>query len=82
MTRETTLSPRVPALARMSERMARILRDALVPLLGGATLCVMLPLKVQGRPVVLGMGGALERIRAHRDDYLQLMQDLVKTLQP
>ena len=26
----------VPALARMSERMARILRDALVPLLGGA----------------------------------------------
>ncbi len=53
-----------------------------VPLLGGATLCVMLPLKVQGRPVVLGMGGALERIRAHSDDYLQLMQDLVKTLQP
>lgn len=51
-----------------------------VPLLGGATLCVMLPLKVQGRPVVLGLGGALERIRAHRDDYLKLMQDLVATL--
>lgn len=51
-----------------------------VPLLGGATLCVMLPLKVQGRPVVLGMGGALERIRAHRDEYLQLMLDLVNTL--
>lgn len=51
-----------------------------VPLLGGATLCVRLPLKVQGRPVVLGMGGALERIRAHRDDYLRLMQDLVATL--
>ncbi len=53
-----------------------------VPLLGGATLCVMLPLKVQGRPVVLGMGGALERIRAHREEYLQLMLDLVKTLRP
>lgn len=51
-----------------------------VPLLGGATLCVMLPQKVQGRPLVLGMGGALERIRAHRETYLKLMQDLVSTL--
>lgn len=51
-----------------------------VPLLGGATLCVMLPLEVQGRPVVLGMGGALERIRAHRDDHLRLMKELVATL--
>lgn len=51
-----------------------------VPLLGGATLCVMLPMKVQGRPVVLGMGGALERIRANRDTYLQLMKDLVSQL--
>lgn len=53
-----------------------------LPLLGGATLCVMLPLKVQGRPVVLGMGGALERIRPRRQEYLQLMQDLVATLRP
>jgi DNA-binding IclR family transcriptional regulator len=51
-----------------------------VPLLGGATLCVMLPMKVQGRPVVLGMGGALERIRAHHQDYLKLMRELVGTL--
>lgn len=51
-----------------------------VPLLGGATLCVMLPMKVQGRPVVLGMGGALERIRVHHQDYLKLMRELVGTL--
>ncbi|WP_028602850.1 IclR family transcriptional regulator [Ottowia thiooxydans] len=51
-----------------------------LPLLGGATLCVMLPLKVQGRSVVLGMGGALERIRPRRQEYLQLMQDLVSSL--
>ncbi|MFT3821957.1 MAG: helix-turn-helix domain-containing protein [Rubrivivax sp.] len=53
-----------------------------LPLLGGATLCVMLPLKVQGRPVVLGMGGTLERIRPRRDEYLQLMKELVATLRP
>lgn len=51
-----------------------------LPLFGGATLCVRLPMTVQGRPVVLGMGGALERIRPRRDEYLQLMQDLVATL--
>ncbi|MEY2685562.1 MAG: hypothetical protein RJA09_2707 [Pseudomonadota bacterium] len=51
-----------------------------VPLLGGATLCVPLPMKVQGRPVVLGMGGALERIRPNQNAHLRLMQDLVATL--
>ena len=51
-----------------------------VPLLGGATLCVPLPMKVQGRPVVLGMGGALDRIRPQKDAYLQLMHELVATL--
>lgn len=52
-----------------------------LPLLGGATLCVRLPMTVQGRPIVLGMGGALERIHPRRDEYLQLMQDMVVTLQ-
>lgn len=52
-----------------------------LPLIGGATLCVMLPLTIQDRAVVLGMGGALERIRPRKEEYLQLMQDLVATLQ-
>lgn len=44
-----------------------------MPLLGGATLCTLLPLRVQGRPVVLGLGGAIDRIRQHRDAYTRAL---------
>lgn len=51
-----------------------------VPLPGGASICVMLPVTMQERPVVLGLGGAVDRIRANRDRYLQCMHDLAETL--
>lgn len=44
-----------------------------MPLQGGATLCTLLPLQIQGRPVVLGLGGAIDRIRAHRPRYTQAL---------
>jgi IclR family transcriptional regulator, KDG regulon repressor len=44
-----------------------------VPLPGGATLCTLLPVSVHGRPVVLGLGGAIDRIRAHRARYTQAL---------
>jgi DNA-binding IclR family transcriptional regulator len=53
-----------------------------LPFQGGATICAMLPLTVQGRAVVLGMGGALERIRPNRERYLQLVKDLAASLKP
>ena len=74
-----------PPMALMMERIREVRASGAayaenVPLLGGATLCVMLPMRVQGRPAVLGIGGALERMRAHREDYLRLMRELVAAL--
>ncbi len=51
-----------------------------IPLPGGASVCVMLPVTMQERPVVLGLGGAVDRIRANRDRYLRHMHDLADTL--
>ena len=45
-----------------------------VPLLGAATLCVPLPLTLQGQPVVLGLGGLAERIRPQRAKLVRMMQ--------
>ncbi len=53
-----------------------------VPLLGGATLCVLLPVTIQDRPVALGVGGALERMRHNRDRYLDVLQRAAAALQP
>jgi len=53
-----------------------------LPLLGGATICVPLPITVMGRPVVLGLGGALERIRPQREALLARMLSLATSLQP
>ncbi len=88
--RANIATPRVADRQLLDEMMQRVRESRAngfayaenLPLLGGATLCVMLPLKIQGRPVVLGMGGALERIRGRRDEYLQLMRELISTLQP
>jgi len=53
-----------------------------IPFPGGATVCAMLPVKVQGRAVVLGLGGAVERIRPNRERYEQLVKDLAASLKP
>ena len=51
-----------------------------IPLIGGATLCVDLPITAQGRAVVLGMGGTQERLTPKKAEYLTLMQDLASQL--
>lgn len=45
-----------------------------VPFLGGATICVLLPMTIQNQPVTLALGGALERIRQNHDHYLSVLQ--------
>ncbi len=46
-----------------------------LPILGAATVCVPLKAKLQGQPVVLGMGGPVERLRALRPKALQLLRE-------
>lgn len=52
-----------------------------MPLLGGATIGVVLPCRVQGRIAVLGLGGTIERIRPHRARYTALMRRLAQQLE-
>jgi len=51
-----------------------------IPLAGGATICVSLPIAAQGCTVVLGMGGTIERIAPQRDKYLRIMKELASQL--
>ncbi|RJG41238.1 transcriptional regulator [Mesorhizobium sp. DCY119] len=53
-----------------------------VPFLGGGTICVLLPVTIQNQPVVLGLGGAAERIRLNHDRYLAVLQRAVKSVKP
>ena len=53
-----------------------------VPFLGGATICVLLPLTIQNQPVVLGLGGAAERIRRNQARYLAVLQRAARTVKP
>jgi hypothetical protein len=48
----------------------------------GATICVLLPLTIQNQPVVLGLGGAAERIRKNHARYLAILQRAAKTGEP
>lgn len=53
-----------------------------IPFLGGGTICVLLPVKIQNQPAVLGLGGARDRIRENRDRYLAVLQRAAKSLRP
>ena len=53
-----------------------------VPFPGGATLCVLLPVRIQDRPVALGIGGALERMRENRERYLGVLRRAAAALDP
>jgi IclR family KDG regulon transcriptional repressor len=44
------------------------------PLLGGATLCTLLPVTIHDQPVAFGLGGALERVRPLRQRYAALLR--------
>ena len=53
-----------------------------LPFLGGATLCVLLPVTIQNQPVALGLGGVAERVRANRENYLAALQRAAKSIHP
>ncbi|HYP57147.1 MAG TPA: hypothetical protein VEQ35_02560, partial [Beijerinckia sp.] len=48
------------------------------PLLGGATLSVILPTQIQGQPVVLACGGIIERMRENKSRYLAVLKRSAK----
>lgn len=49
------------------------------PLMGGATLCVILPTLIQGQPVVLACGGIIERMRENKSRYLAVLKSSART---
>nr|WP_283815617.1 helix-turn-helix domain-containing protein [Bradyrhizobium manausense] len=51
-----------------------------IPILGGATICVLLPVLIQNQPAVLGLGGAAERIRQNSSRYLAVLQRAARSL--
>jgi DNA-binding IclR family transcriptional regulator len=53
-----------------------------VPFVGGATLSMLLPVKIQNQPAVLFLGGAKERFLANHDRYLAVLQRSVKSVKP
>lgn len=53
-----------------------------IPFLGGGTICAVLPVTIRGQTAVLGLGGAVERIRQNHDRYLAILRRSVKSLQP
>jgi len=51
-----------------------------VPILGGATICVLLPTTIQNQPVALGLGGAAERIKQNSGRYLSVLQQAARSV--
>lgn len=75
----TPVAERV-STAAIQERIAQIRAQGYahaegVPLVGGATIAVLLPTRIQGQPTVLALGGIAERIRANFDAYLGALKD-------
>lgn len=75
----------VPTVAEIMAKVATIRREKFgygenVPFLGGAAICVLLPVRILDQPVVLGIGGALERVRANRARYLTLLRNGARSL--
>ncbi len=53
-----------------------------VPFVGGATLSMLLPVKIQNQPAVLFLGGAKDRFTEHHDRYLAVLQRAVRSVKP
>ncbi|WP_198033750.1 IclR family transcriptional regulator [Bradyrhizobium sp. WSM2254] len=51
-----------------------------IPLLGGATICVLLPTTIQNQPVALGLGGVAERIKQNASRYLSVLQQAARSV--
>lgn len=53
-----------------------------MPFADGATMCALVPVAIHGQPVVLGLGGSLERMREGRERYAAVLRHAVASLQP
>ncbi len=50
------------------------------PFTGGATICALVPVTINDQPVVLGLGGMLERVRTHRVKYTAALRRAVASV--
>ncbi|KRB98781.1 transcriptional regulator [Hydrogenophaga sp. Root209] len=53
-----------------------------MPFADGATMCALVPVTIHGQPVVLGLGGSLERVRANRVRYAAVLRRAVASIRP
>jgi DNA-binding IclR family transcriptional regulator len=83
--RANIATPAIPDRQRLDltlERVRQARRDGWayaenIPIPGGATVCALLPVTAQGRAVVIGLGGALERIAPQKENLLALMHESI-----
>jgi len=52
-----------------------------IPFDGGATMCALVPVAINEQPVVLGLGGILDRMRSHRARYSVALRRAVGSVQ-
>jgi DNA-binding IclR family transcriptional regulator len=52
-----------------------------IPFVGAATLCVPLPIKVQGQRVVMSVGGLVERIRPRKNELVRFLKRSAASLE-
>lgn len=68
-------------LSRMPEiRAQRVAYAENLPILGAATVCTLLPLKINNQPVAFGIGGLQERIGPQRNKYSALVKRAAQSL--
>lgn len=53
-----------------------------MPFADGATMCALVPVTINGQPVVLGLGGSLERVRENRVRYAAVLRRAVASIEP
>ena len=53
-----------------------------IPLLGGATIAVLLPISVHGQPATLALGGVADRVRLNFDRYLEALREAAGSVKP
>jgi len=51
------------------------------PFEGGATMCALVPVAINEQPVVIGLGGILDRMRSHRARYSTALRRAVASVQ-
>ena len=76
-----------PSVGEMMNSIAKIRRDEFgyaenIPFLGGAAICVLLPVTILDQPVVMAIGGPVERMRVNHTRHLALLRRARKSLAP